>query len=728
MTAAFRELPAADAAAGCGTSRVAETLSVILLLACVPAAMLLSGRILPQTWRPVYPGYLKFFVCQTLAAFVALGLVAMALGGRLSLPRAAGGGRFRYAFPVLLGAYSLWMSLSATWSAWPYGANAYVIREFAFMFLAFACFALLGARRRWTWFVRVFFVAAIAGVVLQGQYIVRTFVACGGRRTMTDIFFRRPFIYGNKNFACAPAICLALIAVGMLLGRLKGARSGGSKRGVWAIAAGLVAVISACAFMLLVADSMAGYLACVVAVSAYAILMLPLRRRGLVAASVVVAAVTALLVVLYTPGLRDRTIGAMRSGDPTVRARLMWWVTAGDMFTARPIAGWGVGSYASAYYRLAPQEADDSEYTRFVLATHPHNEFMRIGAETGLAGIVLYLLLLCSALIPSCRRLAGEAFEFRAVGYALWAGALAYLVQAALGNEAMCWDFALVYWMLLGALASLSDASDWSCCHTRAAGGAPRLRCCSWAIVLVAAAGIVLLWREWALRPYVSMVRLEAVNLRLNTLHGKLTATAPDELTPAARAAAVRYARQTGKMLCDAQEHCLWPYRVLSDRFITGETLVNLGDWDAGRAHLEWVQRQAPGAVRTEYLLARCYMRSGDKAKALVLMTAFLERHPGYTPAYVELAKLDAQLAAGMLLDQVAVRDGFGDPVRLALTGRLMAHLGRWDIVDALLGDAVKRGRMAGARALAADVRRFCERTGQLDRLNALRTKYAGLF
>jgi len=690
--------------------------------------MLAVAEWLPASVQPLYPTYLKLFCCQSLAALVALGLLvgALARTGRVRLGEVA---RLRHTFPLALGFCLLWAALSALWSPWPAAATAYVVRELTFLLLAFLCFAALSDRRHWRTFACAFFLAALVAAAWQGQHILRAAVAGGERETLNTAFFKRPFLYGNMNFCCAPVVCGGLLAVAFALARLKAARSQGGEGlrsvSLWVYLVGTASALVVFVFLLMAADSLAGYVAAFVGVCAYVLCMLPVRRRGRVAAIVVASLLIAAVAALYVPGIRDRAVTRLLERDSTAKARIVWWMAAGDMFSAKPMAGWGVGAYGSAYYRFAPVQADESHYTRWTVAAHPHNEFLRVGAETGLIGLVGYLVLLASALVPSCRLLGRQEFGLRSMGYALWAGALAYVVQAALGKAAMSWDFALGYWLLLGVLASAARWRRGAAPQQReAARLGPRGRL----IVAAGAVAVAAIWQGWALRPYRAMVKMRGAEVELAALDGRLPGAGEEGLSGDQMAAAMRHADRAEQLLSEGEQDCLWPTRVLRDRFALGSMLVELGRWRRATAHLEWVQAAAPGAIRTEYLLARCRAQGGDHESARALLIGFLEHHPRFTPAYAELAALDPRLATSLLLEQIAARDRYADAPRLAMAGRILVSMGKWDVADALLGDALERGGTEAARALAGDMERFCEQRGLGDKLQPIREKYPSLF
>ena len=700
-----------------------KRVALVLLLASVPAAVLATGEYLPGWLKPFYPTYPKLFLCQTLAAaFAALG-VAWWVAER----NAAGAARrssLRLGFRIALVGYVAWATVGCLWSAWPAGGVRYVIREAVFYVLCAGFCVMFASVKRWATFARVLFVSVLAAALCQGTYIAWEFLAQGGKEPLWKVFHDRPFMHGNRNFACAPAILGALLAVGFALPHVATLRSNdaeGARRPRLRVALAGIS-IAVFAFTLVAAGSLAGYLAALVAVAAYILCMLPLRRRRLIVCAVVVVAFAAVLAVSYMPALRRGTVDSILESDTTTQARGLWWLAADQMLWDKPLHGQGTGAYASLYYEFAPLMADISPYAVSRLAEHPHNEFLRVAAELGLVGLCLYMALLTVPLIASYRAVKRQHFAFRAIGFALWAGMLGYIVQAALGKAIMLWDFALVYWMLLGVLASAASWPD----GQKAPAREPRLRGAAvWVLCAVVAVPAAWLWWSWGVGGYAAMVNMGHAEGYLKAASRRMGG-AIVEGKPVPEAA-LRGIRLAESRLLNAERRTLWPTDAVYLHYALGGTLADVGRWEDAARHLRWVDRVAPGALDSEYLLARCHLRMGDSDKAITFLIRFLRRHPGATEAYTELAPLDLRSAASLLMEQVG-REDFADPARTALLGRCLAGLGQWTEVAKLFRDTQDTGAQAALRELGRGVEHYCELTGAWDRLEGLKKRFPGAF
>jgi tetratricopeptide (TPR) repeat protein len=192
------------------------------------------------------------------------------------------------------------------------------------------------------------------------------------------------------------------------------------------------------------------------------------RRRAARALSVLAGG--ALLAGLVAAGLSDRgvagsvshivtsftsTSGAVASRNPSrllsaeSANRWVWWKEAIGAFAARPLAGWGAGSFPVVHML----------YRHDALAVlQPHSAPLQWLAETGLVGALLALggwgLLLAAAR----RAVATRSGAQRALAAAVLAGAVAYAVHACYDWD---WDIpgvTLPALVLLGVLAGSAPA------------------------------------------------------------------------------------------------------------------------------------------------------------------------------------------------------------------------------------------------------------------------------
>jgi O-antigen ligase len=173
-------------------------------------------------------------------------------------------------------------------------------------------------------------------------------------------------------------------------------------------------------------------------------------------------AVASFLLVFAPSTLYQRlaTLGSP-GHDDSVRYRLQLWSDSIALWERSPIAGTGLGTYASAIprYRSGPDE------TR---AEYAESDWIQLLDETGLAGIAVAALFLYSILTAARRRLRKEGSEtLRGVGYGVFAAAVALVVHGLIDFNFRIPSNALLFALVLGMAAPrggehrLELASHW---------------------------------------------------------------------------------------------------------------------------------------------------------------------------------------------------------------------------------------------------------------------------
>jgi O-antigen ligase len=151
---------------------------------------------------------------------------------------------------------------------------------------------------------------------------------------------------------------------------------------------------------------------------------------------------------------RVRMVGdAARGDDSSFNWRLAKWREALVLIAARPLAGWGLGSYP---FHPAPNAAPGAHpqvvaQAGVSLDEEAHSEYLQLTAEQGLVGLGLYLLVLASFYAKAGRALRRLPLGSRKlVLMGCMAGVAAQMVDA-IGNPA--WRFpqcSMFFWLLLG--------------------------------------------------------------------------------------------------------------------------------------------------------------------------------------------------------------------------------------------------------------------------------------
>ena len=165
------------------------------------------------------------------------------------------------------------------------------------------------------------------------------------------------------------------------------------------------------------------------------------------------------LALINGPGLPWSTRAPGATGLQTIRAasmsqRLGIWSAAANLCLQRPLLGYGPGAFARALLQ-APDPATQSLLRRQPV-DDAHNLFLRILAETGVAGLLAWLALLGAWLRALRRRLTAPLDPAqRGLLLAALGSACAYLVLAQFNPESIV--HAVLFWFALGVTASAPD-------------------------------------------------------------------------------------------------------------------------------------------------------------------------------------------------------------------------------------------------------------------------------
>lgn len=95
--------------------------------------------------------------------------------------------------------------------------------------------------------------------------------------------------------------------------------------------------------------------------------------------------------ILNSVALLDDTRGA-DDADAAIRGRATEMLAAFHAFADHPLLGVGPGQY-TPFYSVAYQQRDDVKFRTLSIPREPHNLFLAIAAELGLAGLVVFVAL-----------------------------------------------------------------------------------------------------------------------------------------------------------------------------------------------------------------------------------------------------------------------------------------------------------------------------------------------
>lgn len=176
----------------------------------------------------------------------------------------------------------------------------------------------------------------------------------------------------------------------------------------------------------------------------------PARRRRLSLVAGAGVLVGSILAVSAGDSLAPAAAKATRVSSG-LSGRPQLWEASVELIADRPVAGWGLGSFAGAYDSARPRGSPEARPFRETA----HNTYLHVAVEQGLLGVAALALLAIAVFSALRRALQRPEREERllALGLAtaLLGGAVHAFVQYLLYIECIGW----LLWMLAGAIAAL---------------------------------------------------------------------------------------------------------------------------------------------------------------------------------------------------------------------------------------------------------------------------------
>jgi O-antigen ligase len=170
----------------------------------------------------------------------------------------------------------------------------------------------------------------------------------------------------------------------------------------------------------------------------------PSRRRARLLGASAVALLVLLAVALAAPPIRQRLISAGGESHSAL-FRVYTWLGALRMASAHPLLGWGAGTFDSAFAKFAV-----AGYTR-----QAHNDYLQMGAETGLLGLAAYLLILVGVLYKGWK-MPARGTSGAALSVACWAAALGFCLHSLVDYDFPIIATGVTVWLLMGIGSTVS--------------------------------------------------------------------------------------------------------------------------------------------------------------------------------------------------------------------------------------------------------------------------------
>lgn len=214
--------------------------------------------------------------------------------------------------------------------------------------------------------------------------------------------------------------------------------------------------------------SRASWLSLVVASMGFVILVLRLKLRMLVA--VMVLLVAGLFVFQNEIVMRLQRNTQESSGDFSEHARsfsnissdasnlerINRWRAAFRMFEERPVLGWGPGTYQFVYAPFQRSEDYTIITTHFGDLGNAHSEYFGPLSESGMPGMVSFVLLAMAVLATGVRLYKkAPTKEMRLIALGITLGLITYLSHGVLNNFLDTAEASVVFWSMLAMLVAM---------------------------------------------------------------------------------------------------------------------------------------------------------------------------------------------------------------------------------------------------------------------------------
>ncbi|NWF67861.1 MAG: O-antigen ligase family protein [Chloroflexi bacterium] len=208
-----------------------------------------------------------------------------------------------------------------------------------------------------------------------------------------------------------------------------------------------------CGAALFLGQSRAALIGALLALALLTLFLLKKRWRWLALTAVVAVALLQVLVVaqVFVPPQAAQTGGVEAQASQSLAPRFSLWSSALAMIRDFPLTGVGF-----TYFRFEPvRSLYPVEGVRPGAAVHAHNEWLQMGADFGLPGMLLYLVWHIVALRMIWRVWRQGSAEARALVMAVACGLLAHSVFGLLDAIPLADRFAFLFWWMLGLLGAL---------------------------------------------------------------------------------------------------------------------------------------------------------------------------------------------------------------------------------------------------------------------------------
>jgi O-antigen ligase len=187
------------------------------------------------------------------------------------------------------------------------------------------------------------------------------------------------------------------------------------------------------------------------------IIYMPKYRKMVVISAIALTVIASALVFSFKP---EEAIGKLakigRFETFAERGRWLMWKSAVEMIKEKPVFGFGAGTYRVRFTEYEARLLKTKEFTGYthIITKDAHNDYLQIGSELGLAGLLLLLLFTGSVIFGAVRNLSKEENDKIIIHIGLLCALIAFSVHMFFNFPLKIAPSAVLFFLFLGLLAS----------------------------------------------------------------------------------------------------------------------------------------------------------------------------------------------------------------------------------------------------------------------------------
>ena len=181
------------------------------------------------------------------------------------------------------------------------------------------------------------------------------------------------------------------------------------------------------------------------------------RMRPILMAILVIVAITTSINYFTSDSFVSRFASMANLGSRSVEHRFIMWKTSLDAVRARPVLGFGLGTFQRVYPRYQAPHLKGTEF--YGLSKGAHNDYLETATSCGLLGLACILWILATAYIFGIRRVRSGSDGAPVVLTGLCC-VTAVSVIAVFHNAIFTPTTGLLFWLSLGLINYSSDGRE----------------------------------------------------------------------------------------------------------------------------------------------------------------------------------------------------------------------------------------------------------------------------